>query len=75
MVVASVVGLRQGALGVGGAAEFTAPDDEGVVEQAALLEVGEQAGRGLVGVVALALDGLREAAVVCLLYTSDAADE
>ena len=30
-------------------AEFAAPDDEGVVEQTSLLEIGEQTGAGLVG--------------------------
>jgi hypothetical protein len=36
------------ALGHRGAAEFAAPDDEGVFEHAALLEVGEQGGGALV---------------------------
>ena len=35
-----------------GAAEFAAPDDEGVVEQAALFEVEDQGGAGLVDVLA-----------------------
>ena len=64
MVVTTVVRLRERTLRVRGAAEFAAPDDQRVVEQAALLEVGEQTGRGLVGIIALTLDGLREAAVV-----------
>lgn len=41
------------ALTVYTAAEFAAPDDEGVVEHTALLEVGHQSGGGLVGVLAL----------------------
>ena len=64
MVVAAVVGLRERALRVGCAAEFAAPDDERIVEQAALLKVGKQAGRGLVGIFALALNGIGQAAVV-----------
>ena len=54
-------GLRMmipaGAFGAGGAAEFCAEDDEGVVEHAALLEVVEQAGDGFV-------DLLRELGVI-----------
>src|SRR5262249_33925221 len=39
MVVAAVIRRRELALAVHGSAKFTAPDDERVVEQAALLEV------------------------------------
>ena len=59
MVVAAVVGLGQGALRVDGAPEFATPDDEGVVEEPALLEVGEQASRCMVRVGTLALEGFR----------------
>ncbi len=38
-----------GAFGGGGAAEFAAPEDDGVVEQAVGFEVGEQGGDGFVG--------------------------
>ena len=54
-------GLLAG-LGDRQAAEFAAPDHQGLVEQPALVEVGEQAGDGLVGlagellVVALDID-------------------
>ncbi len=34
--------------GVGGAAKLAAPPDEGVFEEAALLEIGEEAGDGLI---------------------------
>ena len=53
VMVAAVVVLGQRALRVDGAAELAAPDDQRVVEQAALLEVDHQRGGGLVGVVAL----------------------
>src|SRR6266404_20739 len=38
--------IAAGALGHGRAAEFAAPDDEGVVEHAALFEVGDEGGGG-----------------------------
>ena len=56
VMVAAVVVLGERALRIDGAAELAAPDDERVVEQAALFQIGEQRGGGLVGVVALALD-------------------
>ena len=40
------------ALEHGGAAEFAAPDDEGIFEEAALFKVGEEGVSGLVGVLA-----------------------
>ena len=55
MVAAVVVG-RQLALAVDRAAELAAPDDQRVVEQAALLQVVDQRGGRLVGVLALAGD-------------------
>ena len=50
MVVAAVVVLREPALAVDGAAKLAAPDDERVVEQAALLEVLDEAVAGLIDV-------------------------
>ena len=47
MVVAAVVVGGQRALAVDGPAEFAAPDDQRVVEQPALLQVGDQRGRRL----------------------------
>ncbi len=44
-----------------GTSEFTAPDDEGVLEEAALVEILEQGGDGRVGRLAV---GLEIAAVV-----------
>ena len=48
MVIASVVVLGERSLTVDGAAEFAAPDDEGVVEEASLLEVADEGPGGLV---------------------------
>ena len=45
-------------------AELASPDDERVVEHAAALEIVEQGGRRLVGVLALPLEGLRQAEVM-----------
>ena len=55
MMVAAVVA----ALHHRRAAELAAPDDQRVVEQAALLEVLDQRGAGLVGVLAVLLEVLR----------------
>ncbi len=52
-MVATVVGLGETALAVDGAAELAAPDDEGVIEHAALLEIADEGGAGLVNVLAL----------------------
>src|SRR5688572_8419697 len=41
-----------GAFGAGGAAELGAPDDQGLVEHPAALQVLQQAGDGLVGFLA-----------------------
>ena len=46
------------------AAELAAPDDERVVEQAALLEVLDQRRRGLVGVLAVLLEVVDQVAVL-----------
>ncbi|MFM1944913.1 MAG: hypothetical protein RI897_3895 [Verrucomicrobiota bacterium] len=51
-------------LGHGGAAEFAAPDDEGVVEQAALFEVGEEGVGGFIGEGAADVHVFDEVAVV-----------
>ena len=48
-MVAAVVGRRERALRVRRAAELAAPDDERVVEHAALLEIEHQRGGGLIG--------------------------
>ena len=48
----------------GGAAEFAAPDDEGFVEHAALFEVGDEGGAGLVDVEAIFGESFGEGAVL-----------
>ncbi len=53
VVVATVVVSGEAALGVDGAAEFAAPDDEGVFEHAALFKVFDEGVAGLVDVFAL----------------------
>ena len=64
MVVAAVVVAGQLALAVDRAAELAAPDDQRVVEQAALLEVGDQGVAGLVDVLALGGQVAGEVAVL-----------
>src|SRR5580698_10308674 len=56
VVVAAVVLFGKGALAIICPAEFAAPDDEGLVEQAALFEIEDEGCGGLVGVFALSLD-------------------
>ena len=53
MMVAAVVRVGQLALAEHRPAELAAPDDERVVEQAALLQVGDQRGGRLIGAAAL----------------------
>ena len=53
MMIAAVVLLRQAALRIDRAAEFAAPDDERLVEQAALLQVLDEAVARLIDVAAL----------------------
>ena len=63
-MIAAVVGRRQLALGIAGAAELAAPDDERVVEHAPALQVRDQGGAGLIGLPALPLDALRQVVVL-----------
>lgn len=53
MVVAAIIFPCQSALAIGGAAEFAAPDHEGIVEHAPLFEILYQSGTSLVDVMAL----------------------
>ena len=53
MMVAAVILGRKIALAVDRAAEFAAPNDQRIVEHAALFQVLNQRGRGLVGIQAL----------------------
>ena len=54
VVVTTVVFAGELALAVRGSSEFSAPDDEGVIEKASHFEVFDEGCGGLVGVVALA---------------------
>lgn len=54
-----------GPLGERGASEFTGPDDDGFLEQAALGEVGEQAGDGLINLPGhLGMPGAQSAVLI-----------
>ena len=52
MVIAAIVVL-QGALAVDGPSELAPPDNDGIVEESALLEVLDQCGLGLIDVLTL----------------------
>src|SRR5262249_30961677 len=56
VVVAAMIGGGELALAVYGPAELPAPEDQGIVQEAALLEVLDQGGRGLIDILALAAD-------------------
>src|SRR5688572_14443077 len=56
MMVPSIVVFGEGALAIVGPAEFAAPDYQRFIEQAALFQVGDQGGTGLVGILALSFD-------------------
>ena len=58
VMVATVVVLFNLALAIDRAAEFTAPNDQCVIQQTALFEVLDQRGARLVGVLALLFDAL-----------------
>ena len=53
MMVATEPRILDVALHVGGAAEFTAPDHQRVIEQSALLEIEHERGTRLIHVAAL----------------------
>src|SRR5689334_10975487 len=63
VMVAAVVGGRELALRVDGAAEFPAPDNQGVVKHAALFEVLHEGPAALVNVLALGGQDRRQVAV------------
>src|SRR4051812_47939078 len=56
MMVPAIIILRQLALAIVGTSEFTAPDDQGFIEQSTLFQVGDQCCRSLVDIFTLALD-------------------
>ena len=64
MVIPSVVVFGQFPLGINGAAKFASANHDGVLEQAALLEVPDEGGRWLVDVLALLANFGRETAVL-----------
>ncbi len=64
MMIAAVGFGGEFALGIDGAPEFAAPDDEGGIEEAALFEVGDQGSAGLVGIEALVAEGGGEVVVL-----------
>jgi len=55
MVTAPAFAVLHVTLKEGGAAEFTAPDDKGLIEHAALFEITDETGTGLVGVLTLSV--------------------
>ena len=63
MVIAAVIGLRELALAVDGAAEFAGQNHQRVVQHAALFEILHQRPAGLVDLLALAGQHLRQIAV------------
>ncbi len=63
MVVAAEAFWCEAALAVDGASEFASPDDEGVIEETSLFEVGDESGGGLVGFLATLGELAAEAAV------------
>ena len=64
MMVAAIIGRREAALAVNGAAEFAAPDHQRVVQHAALFQVLDQRGGRLIGFLAALRQILRQLAVV-----------
>ena len=64
MMIAAVVVVSQHALGVDGAAEFSAPDHQRAVEQTPLLEIADQRGGRPIDLARDLLQGLSEVRVV-----------
>ena len=64
MIAAPLLAVFHVALQKGRAAKFTAPNDERVIEQPALLEITQQSGARLVGVFALGVQFSGHAAVL-----------
>ena len=58
VMIAAVVVLGQVALGIDGAPEFAAPDDERIFQHAALFQILDQAGGGLIHIAALERESL-----------------
>src|SRR5262245_54100063 len=64
MMIATVVVFLDFPLAIDGAAEFTAPDHESILEQAPRFQVFDQRGAGLVGVFALLANALGQVAML-----------
>ena len=64
MVVAPVGFLGQDPLAVGAATKLATPDDEGVVQHAAILQILHQRRLGLINILRLPLDALRQPGVL-----------
>src|ERR1043166_7496637 len=64
VVIAAVVFLSQTALTVNSASKFSAPDNECILEQAALLQVRPQRGRALINVAGEDLNPLGQVTVM-----------
>src|SRR5258706_559377 len=64
MVVAAIVVGGQGALAVDGPAKFAAPDEQCIIQEAPLFEVGEKGCRSLVRILALAADHFGQIAML-----------
>jgi hypothetical protein len=64
MVIATVVVGGEGPLGIDGAAEFAAPDHHGLLQQAAPLQIDQQRGGRLVGILALRAQIARQVPVL-----------
>ena len=64
VMVAAVVVFGQGALAIDGPAKFPSPDDEGIIEEAPVFQILNEGGGGLIGVVGLSGELLREAFVL-----------
>lgn len=64
MMITSVIFASQFSLTVGGSPKLTTPDEESILQHATLFEIGKESGGWMVGVAALAFEGLGEAAVM-----------
>lgn len=71
MMIAPVVVAGKPALGVDGAAEFTAPDDEGVLEQTVAFEILDQAVGGLIDIATLGRHATADIGVVIPVVVVD----
>src|SRR5438093_8318862 len=64
MMIAAIIVFGEFALGIAGPAEFTAPNDEGIVKHATSFEVFNQSGAGLIGFAGLIANSRRQIAML-----------